>query len=1431
VIATIKVLGLTARDFATIAAAARRVVEYVQGGPGPHPSAGPSGYYAGSGENDAAVVKGKARGTAAAMVGLRASVGAEQLQRVLLGRHAVTGAWLLPTRGSAGRSQAHGHRFAGETAEVPDVLSLTEAARVAGVSPQYLRRLAEDHALVAALTSTADPPGKPTGPPIGHREIGAGGSANPAAALDGSDDHWTPAAGRDHLRARRDLESGRWLVDRGELARFMAEREPPTVVIGFDLTCSAPKSVSLLWAFGDGDLRADIEAALDAGVDTALGYLERYAAVGTVGGKNRPGVGLAAASYRHEISRAEEAHLHVHNIIVNAIPIPLRDEDGHPVPDEHGVARVEWRALDSEVLHAHVKTAGYVGAAALRHELARRRGLTWAPVRNGVAELDGFPRSLLDAFSSRRGEVAGEFAQMVDAGFAPDAATLAAAQRGSRAAKRVLADAEVEAIQRRRLVAAGWTTERVRALAAARDREVAPPTSAEVRAAFDEMVGPGGLTERQPVFTQREVHQHIAGWARDRLDAHGVASLADRFLADPRIVLVSTSARRRRNQDEATYTTTELLETEDALLALCRQGRVDRGGPPRAPVDPDHVVQAIEVVNERLRASAADARLSDEQSELVRQILASADLVRPVVGPAGTGKTEAMRAVVHGFTAAGYTVLATANGGRQAEELHERLEIPAQVVSGWLTRLDHSPDPAEAWPAGTVLIVDEATHVSTRDAERLLRYATRTGTVVVLVGDPVQLGSVGAGGWFRHLVTAAPDVPGLTVNQRQQGPHLAEVRRALTALRSDVPADSQAALRRLAADGRLRLFDTREDLLAAVVDDWYAERRGTPNTRADTASGAPSLAGKAPGGRPRMMAENHRDTDLLNRAARARLAADGTVSGRMLLAAGRDFQAGDEVITLTQQGHTLVPVGRPGSAYIRTGTVGVVTAVHTDPAHPERQAVTVRFGGRGDVRVDWGYLTHAFPDGRDGGLAHAYAVTAHKAEGSTMPTARVVVADDTSRAGLYVMLSRAREDLRAYVVRRRDLEADLDDEDWLPILDDPSGGLRRLADHLARSRHERLASEHDPVAHRAHQMRARHTLAELTELRRAAMTDPAGELDPLLVRRAELAAEATIGQAAVADPPVELLARLGPRPPSGPDRAGWDQAVAALAIYHARHQPRVPRHELGPAPPNVGDTPEQRWRVPRTQAEQLASQWAARLDPTHQHRFGTGIEGVPRHRAVADIHALLDRGWTPDDISASLTAGDLDGVRSGAGVLEHRARRLLDRAGLDATLYEMPAPQTPQEEWHRAGRLLFAAESHHLATRHTGDLAAEHREVTRKLTATLTQRELRPDLLSDAILARDRVDARGSDPNAAPALDKRLRLLDAALAHQIDDAAARLAQEPAPYLVALLGHRPTEPTAVTDWTAEPRPSSTTGTTSSACPTARPSARPAAHPQS
>jgi len=107
--------------------------------------------------------------------------------------------------------------------------------------------------------------------------------------------------------------------------------------------------------------------------------------------------------------------------------------------------------------------------------------------------------------------------------------------------------------------------------------------------------------------------------------------------------------------------------------------------------------------------AAVRPALSAEQVNLVRRLLASGDLVRPVIGAAGTGKAEAIRALTDVVTATGRQVFATAHGGRQAEELAARIGIPARVVTSWLTLLDNVDDPAIVWPPGQVLIVDEAT--------------------------------------------------------------------------------------------------------------------------------------------------------------------------------------------------------------------------------------------------------------------------------------------------------------------------------------------------------------------------------------------------------------------------------------------------------------------------------------------------------------------------------------------------------------------------------------------------------------------------------------------------------------------------------------------------------------------------------------------------
>src|SRR5438094_3894092 len=88
-------------------------------------------------------------------------------------------------------------------------------------------------------------------------------------------------------------------VEEGQLARLFDEGHHPvsgvplgvpyrhdskrTVVTGFALSFSPPKSVSLVGAFGDAETAADVRAAHDSAVRAGLSFLEDHAAFSRTG--------------------------------------------------------------------------------------------------------------------------------------------------------------------------------------------------------------------------------------------------------------------------------------------------------------------------------------------------------------------------------------------------------------------------------------------------------------------------------------------------------------------------------------------------------------------------------------------------------------------------------------------------------------------------------------------------------------------------------------------------------------------------------------------------------------------------------------------------------------------------------------------------------------------------------------------------------------------------------------------------------------------------------------------------------------------------------------------------------------------------------------------------------------------------------------------
>ena len=195
---------------------------------------------------------------------------------------------------------------------------------------------------------------------------------------------------------------------------------------GFDITFSAPKSVSLVALLPteehpDGD-RA-VRRAHDAAVRETLDWIEATL-LETRGWDpdtgRRPRVKapwMVAALFRHIASRNLDPQLHTHAVIANV----TRDGDDR------------WKSVEPTLLHRNARLIG----AYYRDRLARhlmRKGYSILPAMVGRLpsfEFAGYGRELREAFSTRRHEI---LAYVDDKGWdrggaAMQAATLATRKR------------------------------------------------------------------------------------------------------------------------------------------------------------------------------------------------------------------------------------------------------------------------------------------------------------------------------------------------------------------------------------------------------------------------------------------------------------------------------------------------------------------------------------------------------------------------------------------------------------------------------------------------------------------------------------------------------------------------------------------------------------------------------------------------------------------------------------------------------------------------------------------------------------------------------------------------------------------------------------------------------------------------------------------
>lgn len=515
-------------------------------------------------------------------------------------------------------------------------------------------------------------------------------------------------------------------VRRGDLLRVWEGRDPATGqllvargstgdhVAGVDVTFSAPKSVSVLWALADRDTRTAVEAAHEHAVLVALQHIEDHVPLARRRISDDEVVhehvaGIIASRFRHHTSRlTAEQHgcgevpdpqLHDHVVIANMA--------------KRAGADARWVAIDSRELFRVAAEGGGIYRAELA---ARLRQLGYRTVREGrYFEVEGISPKLRQVFSSRSDEVAAAVRRFVqERGRTPTVAERKALTVLSREPKSV---DHAPAFEQ-------WTA---RAEAAGRvdlplpDAERSRPDRwASLQAVIAELTdsaSPRSLTRTHAAVDERTLRAAVAEAAQ----GHFAGTEFDWLYR--RVQMASEMVRLPGGH----WTTRTVLETETEVLSTAERRTQTPAGTP---------AEAVSAAIQKARVP-----LSAEQQAAVQQLAASRFGL--LSAPAGSGKGEVLRAVAQAHKANGKRVIAVAAAGETAQRFGKEIGADLALTVDGFTRW--AANKRLILTQGDAVFLDEAGLLETNRWLTLLRAANPAHSITA-TGDAAQLAPIEAGG-------------------------------------------------------------------------------------------------------------------------------------------------------------------------------------------------------------------------------------------------------------------------------------------------------------------------------------------------------------------------------------------------------------------------------------------------------------------------------------------------------------------------------------------------------------------------------------------------------------------------------------------------------------------------------------------------------------
>lgn len=611
---------------------------------------------------------------------------------------------------------------------------------------------------------------------------------------------------------------------------------------GWDLTFSAPKSVSLAILVGKDDR---LDKAHDKAVNTAMAYAEKHFAITRVRDQGKikevQTGNLLYAQTVHGTSRAGDPQRHTHVVIANATVEPSTGK---------------VRALETLQLFKHSNLVGRIYQAELAKEAIRLGYDVTRDPKGGTFELAAYGRDQVEHFSKRNTQIRAAIEIETKRNGGP----LTAAQREAI----VLKDRPKKLDTPRTELVEKWEKEAavvaLDAVGLAREatgkadpgRDVTPQVSgtvddklSRVKALVLHIFGrqrardPYGATrgkgvndgdarsavslglqiheQGKAVFTRHDVVQSALEHSKAGMTSDRVEAVLERLQVEGRVKSADVRL-------HGGITTDRALALEANIVSALNAGRNS--------IDPIYLPEKANEALDAIAQREGGIVLNEGQRDAAHKLLTSKDKIVGIQGSAGVGKTTMFSVVRELAEAKGKEVMGLAPTHAAVRELKDGAGIRSQTIESFLQTaekaLGHGIDGRDsaglknlrAAHTGKSLLVDEASMMSNAGADRLFRVATALQIErIILIGDERQLGSPEAGAPFRLLLEEKMDHARMTEIRRQKDP---EIKAAVTAMAKGTPVPGLRALGSRIVEVGKDATDTR--LAAEAFDAWKTVR-------------------------------------------------------------------------------------------------------------------------------------------------------------------------------------------------------------------------------------------------------------------------------------------------------------------------------------------------------------------------------------------------------------------------------------------------------------------------------------------------------------------------------------------------------------------------------------------------------------------------------